>query len=293
MGRDPDDDAGLVAMIDGGQSIRLGRRARSRPVHAAIAALLACAAAASPSAAATPSVGGTLPDPSEAVDTVTKAVEEPVQQVVAPLPDTVGETVETVIEPVPDPVKQPLEDVIERAPVVETVKDPVKTVTDHVAPPRDPPPARDARPSPAGAAPATTGRRRPPGPADARRRQPARSGRPRASGERPGRRSRTRETRRARGAESPAPADRARAPQPVARRSAEDAERVSASPAGGGVLELVRPVLERTAFPLFLLGLVAAFLVIQGRIDRRDPKLALARVEGDADLAFPEPGTVG
>jgi hypothetical protein len=295
MGRGPDDDASLVAMIDGGQSIRLGRLARSRPVHAAIAALLACAAAASPAAGATPPLGGhlgnTLPDPSEVVDTVTNTVGEPVQQVVEPLPDAVKDTVDTVIEPVPDPVKQPLKEVIDHAPVAETVKDPVKTVTDRVTPPRDPRPAQDARPSPAGAAPATAGQRRTPGPGSPRRRQAARARPPRASAERPGRRSRTRETRRARGAASPA--DAPRAPQPVGRPSTAEAQPVSASPAGGGALELVRPVLERTAFPLFLLGLVAAFLAIQGRIDRRDPKLALARVEGDADLAFPEPGTVG
>ena len=287
MSRERSDDASLGAMIDRGESIRLGRLARSRPVRAATASLLACAAAASPSAAATPSLGDALPDPSKAVDTVTKTVEEPVQKVVEPLPGAVTEPVETVIEPVPDPVKQPIKEVIERAPIAQTVKDPVKTVTDRLEPPRAPRPAQGARPRPA---PATTGQRRPPGPANAPRRPAAGASRPRPSGERPGRRSLARDARRA---ESPAPADRARAPQPIARRGTPDAQRVSASPADGGVLGVVRPVLERAAFPLFLLGLVGAFLVIQGRIDRRDPKLALALVEGDADLPFPEPGTVG
>ena len=44
---------------------------------------------------------------------------------------------------------------------------------------------------------------------------------------------------------------------------------------------------DRTVFPLSLLLIVIAFLTLQGRIDRRDPKLALAPVYPDPDLEFP------
>jgi hypothetical protein len=44
-------------------------------------------------------------------------------------------------------------------------------------------------------------------------------------------------------------------------------------------------------FPLALVGVVAAFLFLQGRLDRRDPKLALARVREELSeyREFPEP----
>lgn len=41
---------------------------------------------------------------------------------------------------------------------------------------------------------------------------------------------------------------------------------------------------EQMAFPVILLLMVGAFLVGQNRVDRRDPKLALAPVDLDADL---------
>jgi hypothetical protein len=40
------------------------------------------------------------------------------------------------------------------------------------------------------------------------------------------------------------------------------------------------------AFPLLLLLLIAGFLIAQHRIDRKDPKLALAPVHRELDLAF-------
>jgi hypothetical protein len=44
-------------------------------------------------------------------------------------------------------------------------------------------------------------------------------------------------------------------------------------------------------FPLALLAVVAGFLFLQGRLDRRDPKLALARVREELSeyREFPEP----
>ena len=48
---------------------------------------------------------------------------------------------------------------------------------------------------------------------------------------------------------------------------------------------------DKSVFPLSLLLLVLAFLAIQNRIDRSDPKLALAPTFADPDLEFrPSPG---
>jgi hypothetical protein len=46
-------------------------------------------------------------------------------------------------------------------------------------------------------------------------------------------------------------------------------------------------------FPVALVAVVAAFLFLQGRLDRRDPKLALARVREELSeyRDFPEPPT--
>ena len=41
---------------------------------------------------------------------------------------------------------------------------------------------------------------------------------------------------------------------------------------------------QRFAFPLAVAGLVGAFLLFQGRIDRRDPKLAVAPIDAHDDL---------
>jgi streptogramin lyase len=49
-------------------------------------------------------------------------------------------------------------------------------------------------------------------------------------------------------------------------------------------------IATRSSFPLLLLLMVAAFLGVQGRIDRRDPKLALAPVYPEPDLPFLPPG---
>jgi hypothetical protein len=48
---------------------------------------------------------------------------------------------------------------------------------------------------------------------------------------------------------------------------------------------------DKTVFPLSLILIVAGFLVVQGRLDRNDPKLALAPVFADPDLEFPPPRT--
>lgn len=50
---------------------------------------------------------------------------------------------------------------------------------------------------------------------------------------------------------------------------------------------IVGPVADRAGVPLVLLLLVGTFLSVQGWIDRRDPKLALAPREAAPDLVFP------
>jgi hypothetical protein len=52
---------------------------------------------------------------------------------------------------------------------------------------------------------------------------------------------------------------------------------------------------EGSAASVVLFLLLVAFLTVQDRIDRNDPKLALAPVYGEPDLAFappPDPGEV-
>jgi hypothetical protein len=44
--------------------------------------------------------------------------------------------------------------------------------------------------------------------------------------------------------------------------------------------------LEKPQFPLLLLVVVALFLLIQNRIDRKDPKLASAPVDSEPTLGF-------
>jgi large repetitive protein len=44
-----------------------------------------------------------------------------------------------------------------------------------------------------------------------------------------------------------------------------------------------------TGFPLLLVGLVMVFLIVQNRIDRRDPKLALASIAADDTVEFQPP----
>ena len=53
---------------------------------------------------------------------------------------------------------------------------------------------------------------------------------------------------------------------------------------------LAKEVSEKAAFPIALLVVVGIFLMIQDRIDRKDPKLALAPVYAEPDLYFPSPG---
>jgi hypothetical protein len=47
----------------------------------------------------------------------------------------------------------------------------------------------------------------------------------------------------------------------------------------------------KKVFPISVLILLGGFLLIQGRIDRGEPKLALAPIEGEPDLEFEPPPT--
>lgn len=71
-------------------------------------------------------------------------------------------------------------------------------------------------------------------------------------------------------------------------------------PSAGGIGELLRRIAEvaaevgkRSAFPGALLLMVFGFLAVQNRIDRKDPKLALAPVYPTPDLAFGLPPAGG
>jgi hypothetical protein len=56
-----------------------------------------------------------------------------------------------------------------------------------------------------------------------------------------------------------------------------------------GVVNAVSQAGGGTGFPLLLLFVVLAFLLMQNRIDRRDPKLALASVAADDTVEFQPP----
>jgi hypothetical protein len=58
------------------------------------------------------------------------------------------------------------------------------------------------------------------------------------------------------------------------------------SSSSGNALEAALAILQRAAFPAFLLLVVLLFLRLQERIDRKDPNLALAPIGDEPDLAF-------
>ncbi len=54
------------------------------------------------------------------------------------------------------------------------------------------------------------------------------------------------------------------------------------------IARVLAPIVRRPGFPALWLLLVIAFLAVQNRIDRRDPKLALAPVFADPHMVFPD-----
>jgi hypothetical protein len=86
------------------------------------------------------------------------------------------------------------------------------------------------------------------------------------------------------------------APEPAPGATAPPAAGVPAPPGVDGLRELLTKIArvagevgKRSAFPSSLLMLVVGFLSVQNRIDRRDPKLALAPVYPTPDLPFDPP----
>ncbi len=74
------------------------------------------------------------------------------------------------------------------------------------------------------------------------------------------------------------------APLPAPRSVHEGSEGVAETIKRG-----VQATVEKSAFPFLLIVIVLLFLLVQDRIDRRDPKLALAPVYRDPDLKFTPP----
>ena len=99
---------------------------------------------------------------------------------------------------------------------------------------------------------------------------------------------------------SPTPVPPATEPRPEPPREDDDGDVVQAPPLQGTpttVAEVAAAVgqtaialVEDGQFPLALVAVVAGFLAVQGRLDRRDPKLALARVHQELNdfRDFPE-----
>ena len=87
----------------------------------------------------------------------------------------------------------------------------------------------------------------------------------------------------------PAEPQRAAAPQRTTPRRAEavPAPAVDVGPDRGAIaLRFAEAVAERSTIPLSLLLVVGFFLLVQDRLDRNDPKLALAPVYPDPELRF-------
>jgi hypothetical protein len=80
----------------------------------------------------------------------------------------------------------------------------------------------------------------------------------------------------------------ARPPAAKPRPKAEERPSVAAR-ALRGVANVVTEHPDKSVFPFSLILLVLGFLGVQNRIDRSDPKLALAPVLADPDMEFPPP----
>ena len=89
-----------------------------------------------------------------------------------------------------------------------------------------------------------------------------------------------------------APPNTVPAPAPTARTRVTREN--ASTPNNDSVLDVIVAVAteaaKKGAFPTGLVLLVIAFLIIQDRIDRKDPKLALAPVYAEADLQFTQRG---
>ena len=190
-----------------------------------------------------------------AVSTVQEPVDQTVDDVVAVVEETVDETVDqvvAVVENVGDTVKKTTDK------VVDTVDDTVDNVDDtvHALDPVAPPPP-DGHSEPGANDPSGSGSRPDTEPAVVRPDLPHRSA-PTLHVELVAETLPAGDTVVVNGTSSTSPLD-----QP--------------GPFAGSLPEIAR----RLAFPLVLVGLVLGFVAIQNRLDRKDPKLALASTTRD------------
>jgi hypothetical protein len=70
-----------------------------------------------------------------------------------------------------------------------------------------------------------------------------------------------------------------------------DSMRDAADDAAKATAKALTSDVGKAVFPMSLLFVIGAFLLVQGRIDRGDPKLAIAPIDGAPDLEFGPPPT--
>jgi hypothetical protein len=229
------------------RSAAASSRARGRTFGTSLRALLLLAVGASFVVAAAPARGCPLTDPGCVIETVDDAV-EPVTEVTDPVVDQVDQVVDPVTE-VTDPVDGTIGGVING---VEDTVDPIVDVTE--------PPAQghsDVGPDPG------TGPGAPPGDSGDGRSDVG-SG---SFVERP--------------IPPPALVGGAFIPSLESVRPVSDVRTGASPPTERSGVSFENVVKGLVAFPLALALIVGAFLLAQNRLDRRDPRLALAPVGPD------------
>jgi hypothetical protein len=197
-----------------------------------------------------------------------------------PPPDPTPEP-EPAADPVPDPLPPAVEadKPAEKAPATKD-RDP-----DVDRPANDPPATRDPDPTPEpGPPPAPAGVGEPAPPETATDLAAVRAKRDAGRSQ-----SKQRETAAKRAPKTPAAARRH---GPAAKEDRGLVDSVVGAIADA-IKKVVAPVVQRTAFPLILLILGGLFLLIQNRIDSRDPKLARAPLHAQPDLPFLPPPSPG
>ena len=229
------------------RSAAASSRARGRTFGTSLRALLLLAIGASFVVAAAPARGCPLTDPGCVIETVDDVV-EPVTEVTDPVVDQVDQVVDPVTE-VPDPVVGTIGGVING---VEDTVDPIVDVTE--------PPAQghsDVGPDPG------TGPGAPPGDSGDGRSDVGSGG----FVERP--------------IPPPALVGGAFIPSLESIRPISDVRIGASPPTERSGVSFENVVKGLVAFPLALALIVGAFLLAQNRLDRRDPRLALAPVGPD------------
>jgi hypothetical protein len=262
------------------------RRRRRHALAAALLLVLFTILGTASAAVASDPVSTSIPgdDVTDPIDDVTDTVEDvadPVEDVADPVED-VTDPVEDTVEDVADPVEDVSDPVVD---TVEDVADPVEDTTDPVVdavqdisdPLED---AVDTVTNPVtGAVDAVSapGDGRGDGTVGFGLGSDSRSGRPRA--------------RRASGVREPGDRTADRSEADSVPRTGPEVTTLEANPVGAStkpgsdssllddVATTITELAKRLAFPLALALVVLAFLAVQGQLDRKDPKLALAPVD--------------